>query len=176
MSPELGPPAQPRSQEVTAWEETRGASEQKTSQLESCGKRSGHRRPQSKKICPGVPSFQAWRRVPHPSLTQSGSNPQRLASAERGSLSPPRVWRTWGPRERGVASRSEVARDPLSEPVFSSVPWRPLETVIGVSIGREGRGVMPSGPGWEVGGSGEEKEEMEIPLAVGGGDGPPVPS
>ena len=35
---------------------------------------------------------------------------------------------------------------------------------------------MLSGPGWEVGGSGEEKEEMEIPLAVGGGDGPPVPS
>ena len=55
---------------------------------------------------------------------------------------------------------------PLSEPVFSSVPWRPLEAVTGVSTGREGRGVMPSGPGWEVGDRGEEKERMkEIPLA-----------
>ena len=88
MSPELGPHAQPRSQEVTAWEETRGANEQKTSQLESCSETSVHSRPHSKKNMPRC-ACQAWRRVPYPSLTQSGSNPQRLASAERGSLAPP---------------------------------------------------------------------------------------
>ena len=42
MSPELRPHAQPRSQEVTAWEETQGANEQKTLQLESHSERSGH--------------------------------------------------------------------------------------------------------------------------------------
>lgn len=176
MSPELGPHAQPRSQEVTAWEETWGTNEQKTLELESHGERSGHRRPQSRKICPGVPSFQARRRVPHPSLTQPGSNPQRLASAEPGSLAPPRVWRTWGPGEGGVTSRSEAARGPLSEPMFSSVPWRPLEAVTGVSTGREGRGVMPSGREWEVGGRREEKENERDSPSLGGGDGPPVPS
>ena len=135
-------------------------------------------------VCIVGPTAKKYAQVCLPGLEEGASSltdpvrlqPPRLASAERGSLAPPRVWRTWGPREGGVASRSEVARDPLSEPVFSSVPWRPLEAVIGVSTGREGRGVMLSGPGWEVGGSGEEKEEMEIPLAVGGGDGPPVPS
>jgi hypothetical protein len=79
----------------------------------------------TRRISAGIRTHVTWPRCTPPSLPRASSRPK-----EGGSQS--RVWRVWNLLEWGLASRSRgpkipasssVARDCISHPVFTLLPW-----------------------------------------------------